>query len=114
MKMISPMMIQYLGLIFDDELKGQLFELYFITDYWETSLAYFISSIKWKVIKEIPDGVFGLVYRLTYLLNTLNKTGIPVCYLSPQNIYITESGYPRLFLPIFSNSVVSSRNHLQS
>jgi hypothetical protein len=117
MNMYSPVVVKYLGLIFDENYDGSSpFTVYFVVDHWDSDL---MTHCKQNFPdstnnKELRRDQFELVYRLLYLTNIILKTGMLPPLLNPQTIVISKNGYPMILIPFFAASYLSPKSYLDN
>ena len=113
MNMYSPLVIKFLGLFFEDDLKSDSMDLCFITDYWVTDLNKYVLQNFPPNIKEVSPKQFLLIYRCVYLLHSLKFIGLPPPIISPYHICVGKEGFPVFLIPFFSVFYVSPKGYYE-
>lgn len=104
MNMYSPFVIKYLGLYFPDDLARSNYSIYFVADLWEYNLYEHIKATYDMSVKESPQKLYALLYRILYFVKSAELSSLPLPMLNPFNIYIGKNEYPHFLIPFFTAS----------
>lgn len=114
MNIYSPVVIKYLGLYFSDDITDEFYSIYFVTDWWQSTLFDHVTKIHQNNPKELTHEVFIILYRILFFIRSAELTCLPIPVLTPFHIYMGKNGYPQFLIPFFTAAYYCHRPYFAS
>lgn len=102
LSIFSPLCLNYLGIMYEMDYEKHIIQIDFITSPLMFTMKDYFNRMRNIKSKVLYDYQIEFSMKLTYVIDSLIRCGIPPSQISPELIFVSKKENPQILIPFFS------------